>query len=635
MRKRVPIKNHTEEIKLVSHRCLTLCVIMAILMMLLVARLGWLQISRHNLFTTLSQKNWLDLVPVDPTRGLIYDRNGVLLAENIPVFSLDVIRDKVNNLPAAINAIRKFIDIDDNDLAQFHRQLYQHRRFDEVTLKLRLTASEVARFAENQYRFPGIFVHAHLIRFYPFGAAFSHVLGYVGRINIKELRSVDPINYSATNYIGKSGIEKFYENILHGTVGYEQAESNANGETIRTLKKIPATSGKDLWLTLDSKLQLATEKAFASRRGAAIVIDPNTGEVLAMVSTPGFDPNAFVTGISRKDYHALQQSSDQPLYDRALHGLYPPGSTIKPFLAIGALNDGVTTPEETIHDHGVFTLPNSKHVFHDWDWWRGGHGLVNLARSIIVSCDVYYFQLSQKLGIARIDAIMQMFGFGQATGIDLLQERAGIIASPDYKWRARHEAWYKGDTVISAIGQGFMQVTLLQLAYGVAAIAMRGDRHMPHLLRYTADPNQPRIAWQVASVNPITLQDNNAWQIVRDAMQRVMTSKEGTGAVHFGLTSAYTVAGKTGTAQVHNIRQHVHRENQAALPERLRDNSLFIGYAPVDHPRIAFAVIAQNDSDAPKIARDIVDAYMGILPLASPQSSTGAAPDRVNPVNHP
>ncbi|MDX1902408.1 MAG: penicillin-binding protein 2 [Gammaproteobacteria bacterium] len=607
MRKQVAIKNHTEEIHLITRRCIVASIIMAGLIAILMLRLVWLQVVKHHVFTTLSEKNWLDLVPVEPTRGLIYDRNGILLAENIPVFSLEIIPNKVDHLPDLLYDLSKIIQLSPNDIAQFHRQLKQHRRFDEVTLKLRLSEPEVARFAENQYHLNGAFVKAQLIRHYPFANTFSHVLGYVGRINPNDLKHIDATNYSATTYIGKSGIEKFYENTLHGKVGYEQTENDASGQALRILNKIHPEPGHDLWLTIDSRLQMAAEKAFENHRGALVAIDPNTGEILALVSEPGFDPNNFITGISNQDYQNLQNSTDRPLYNRAIRGLYPPGSTIKPFIALEGLDSGTTTPDLTIYDPGWYRLENSNHVFRDW--WRQGHGSVNLEKAIVSSCDVYFFDLAHHMGIQAIDDILDRFGFGQLTGIDMSEEIPGVLSSPAWKRRFKQQPWYEGDTLNSVIGQGFMQFTPLQLAQGAAALANHGQRFIPHLVREERDTQQNHFLHRPDPQPAVLLENAGWWNFVRDAMVGVITTRGGTG-YHFGRPKQYTVAAKTGTAQVHSMRQDQGRENQNDLPERLRDNSLFIGFAPIQHPQIAIAVVAENDNAAAsEIARKVLDHY--------------------------
>ena len=374
MYKRIPVKNHYQEIQLTARRSLIAMVVIAILVCFLISRLVWLQLYKKDVYTTLATNNWLDLVPTEPTRGLIYDRKGILLAENIPVFSLDIIPSDVQDLTGTLAGISNIIAISDNDLIQFRKQLKQHRRFDEIPLKLRLTEEEFGKFAENQHRFRGVTITARLMRHYPFGESFSHVLGYVGRINIQELNEIDATNYSASHYIGKLGIEKFYEDALHGNVGYQQVENDASGQSIRILKEIKGQPGKNLYLTLDSGLQLAAETALKGHRGAVVAIDPNNGDVLAMVSEPGYDPNLFVIGISQTDFQALQESSDRPLFNRALRGMYPPASTIKPFLALQGLEAGFINEDTQISDPGWFELSNGGHKYHDWKRGWSWHG---------------------------------------------------------------------------------------------------------------------------------------------------------------------------------------------------------------------------------------------------------------------
>lgn len=595
---------------MIGQRSMIAFVGICLLVLCLVARLAYLQIYKQDLYTTMATQNWLDLVPIEPTRGLIYDRNGVLLAENIPVFSLDLIPVKVNNLNNTLNELRKIIEISDNDIAQYKKQVKQHRRFDEIPLKLRLTEIEVARFAENQHRFPGVLVKARLMRHYPFGNSFSHVLGYVGRINTQELNEIDQTNYSASHYIGKLGIEKFYEEELHGDVGYEQVENDASGEALRTLKEIKGTPGKNIYLTIDSNLQLAAEKALHGNRGAIVIIQPATGQVLAMVSEPTYDPNLFVLGISQKDFHELQVSKDRPLYNRALRGLYPLASTIKPYIALAALNSGIITPSDTISDPGWFQLRNSEHHFRDWQ--HKGHGTVNISKAITVSCDTFFYGLAVKMGIHRIDNMLTQFGFGSPTGLDLDDELSGIVASPEWKRKMRGAHWYEGDTVISGIGQGFMQATPLQLAAAVSTIANRGERFMPYLLLGEQLPGKPYVAQAPTPLDPVTLTNADTWNIVIKAMQEVVSSPSGT-AYRFGRNAAYTAAGKTGTAQIITRRGNNANEedNQNLIAEHLRDHRIFVVFAPVENPQIAVAIISENSNTAIESAREIVDYYLG------------------------
>jgi len=633
MRRRTPLKNHIHEIQLVSQRSIAAFILMVFLVIALIVRLSYLQLSEHALYTTLSLKNSLDLIPAEPTRGLVYDRNGVLLAENIPVFSLDVIPYKVANLPKALAEIAKIIPIDDNDIVQFQKQLKQHRRFDEIPLKIRLSEAEVAKFSENNYRFPGFIVKARLIRHYPFDASLSHVLGYVGRINTSELSDIDSTNYSASNYIGKLGIEKYYEDELHGTVGYQQVENDASGEPIRVISQINPNPGKNLYLTLDSRLQIAAEKALLGHRGAIVAIQPSTGQVLAIVSQPSYDPNLFVAGISTQDYQALQESADRPLYNRALRGLYPPASTIKPFIAVGGLDTNVTSPNDSIYDPGWYQLKNSEHLFHDWR--RHGHGTVNMKRAITCSCDTYFYDLSSKLGIQRMDNVLNEFGFGELTGIDLEEELPGVLASPAWKRRAKGLPWYQGDTLITGIGQGYMQATPLQLATAVATIAMQGQRFTPYLVLAQQEPGKKLVPQSPSPLKKIMLSDKTIWNTIIGGMQNVMTSPEGTG-YRFGKVP-YTVAAKTGTAQVYSFSKTHYQTEDASIdeddiPERLRDHSLFIAFAPIDKPQIAIAVVVENSKLAANVARQVLDAYLvqiHKMRSAVPKVSTLAASQKV------
>lgn len=620
MQKRIPIKNPYREIQLVTRRSLIGVMLISLLILALIFRLAYLQISKHDIYTTLATQNWLDLVPIEPTRGLIYDRNGIMLAENIPVFSLDIVPYEVPNLKSTLNGLSKIISLSDSDLTQFQKQLKQHRRFDDIPLKLRLTDDEVARFTENQYRFPGARIQARLMRSYPYGESFTHVLGYVGRINAQELNEIDTINYSASHYIGKLGIEKYYEEELHGYVGYEQVENDASGKPIRVLKEIRSVPGKNIYLTIDSRLQFVAEKALKGHRGAVVAIEPATGQVLAMVSQPGYDPNLFVTGISQKDYQALQQSPDRPLYDRALRGLYPLASTIKPYFALQGLESGVITVKSTLYDPGWFELPNRSHTYHDWQ--RGGHGIVNVEKAIIKSCDTFFYDLASKMGIHRMDNILNAFGFGALTGIDLRGEMPGVVASPEWKKSMRGARWYQGDTILSGIGQGYMQATPLQLAVAAATLANRGQRTIPYLLLGSQMPGKPYLPLQPIPLEAVPMKDPRNWDTVIRAMQSVVDSPQGT-AYRFGRQHSYTIAGKTGTAQVIRKRGNPDEEdNQNSLPERLRDHHLFIAFAPVDQPKIAVAIVSENSSIAIEVARAMFDSYLGTQPNATRSDET-------------
>lgn len=622
MHKRILIKNHQQEMHLIFKRLMISIFAIFLMVSVLIGRLAVLQIYKRDVYSTLSTQNWLDLVPIEPTRGLIYDRNGTMLAENISVFSLDVIPLQVNDMNKTLAGISKLIAFSDNDLGQFQRQLKQHRRFEEIPLKLRLSEDEVSRFTENQHRFPGVFIKARLMRHYPLGETFSHVLGYVGRINAQELNEIDPINYSASHYIGKDGIEKFYEEELHGKVGYEEVENDASNKPVRILKQIKGTSGKNIYLTLDSGLQLIAQKAMEGYRGAIVAIAPDSGQVLAMVSAPSFDPNAFVTGINQKDFQALQSSQNRPLFNRALRGLYPLASTIKPFLALQGLNLGITTTDYTIVDHGWFQLNENSIPYRDWK--RIGHGKVDLNRAIASSCDIYFYELANKMGIRHMDNILTQFGFGAPTGIDLDDEVPGIVASPEWKLTAKGARWYDGDTIISGIGQGAMQSTPLQLAAASATLANRGQRFVPYLLLAEQLPGTPALPQQPIPLDPIKMREDKTWEIIVNAMQNVVTLPQGTAHKIFAET-AYTLAAKTGTAQVVSLRSTRDEENkQTNLPERLRDHHLFIAFAPVDHPKIALAIVTENNNAVSEIAKTVLDYYLGKKENVNRQSQDAA-----------
>ncbi len=601
---RISVHDHKLELHLFSRRLTLLSVCIAILCLCLITRLVYLQIFKHQIFTTLSKQNQVTLLPIPPTRGLIYDRHGVLLAENLPSFNLEVHPESIKDMSKTIKALQKIITITDADLKEFYKQLKQHRRYDPIPIRIKLTEQEVARFVVNRFHFPGVEVKARLLRHYPFGPAFSHTLGYVGRINTQELETINVANYSGSNFIGKVGIEKYYEKVLHGEVGYEQVETDASGRIIRVLNRTPPVAGNDIFLTIDAGLEQAAEQALEGLRGAVVVINPNNGEVLALVSTPLYDPNLFVQGISQKNYNTLRLSPDHPLYNRSIRGQYPLASTIKPFLALQALDIGVVSPQFRIWDPGWFRLPNNRHLYKDWK--RGGHGWVNLTRAVVVSCDTYFYQIAKWMGITQIDSILTKFGFGIPTGIDMQEELGGLVPSPAWKMDKKGEHWYTGDTLVSGIGQGYMLTTPIQLAAGVATLALHGKRYQVHLQLKQREPDNTELLYIPKTLFPVQLRHNSTWRIVTRAMRKVIT--EGTG-YRFGRDTPYTVAGKTGTAQVFSAKFHAPFQDKD-LPEHLRDHSLFIAFAPTRHPQIAIAVIVENSSKASHVARKVMDYYL-------------------------
>lgn len=600
----IRLKNTNSEVKLFNQRAIILSIAITILVIVLIARLAFLQIFEHARYITLSNQNQLNLIPIDPTRGLIYDRNGVLLAENLPVFSLDIIPDKVKNIQQTINELKKLIPISDTNLKDFHKFLLQKRRFEPVPLKLNLTETDVARFTINQWRFPGVLVNARLLRYYPYGQAYAHILGYMGRINQDELDDVDSANYSATNYIGKIGVEKYYETQLHGQVGYQQAESDASGRTVRIIKRTPPVAGNALYLTIDSALQKAAEEAFGDQPGALVAIDPNNGEILAMVSNPSYDPNLFVAGISDAVYKALQNAPNRPLYNRAIRGLFPPASTVKPYIALAALGAGVS-PTFAVNDNGYFYYGD--HVYKDWNWKKGGHGHVSIQRAISVSCDYFFYTMALKLGIKGLDNIFTAFGYGQPTGVDVGEELPGLVPTPAWKKRVKKQSWYPGDTIVAGIGQGYTLVTPIQLASAVSAMSQRGIHYMPHFMLKMIKPDGTIILPPHTRLPDIKFPQED-WDIVIAGMRGIFTVAGGTG-YHYGRDTPYTIAAKTGTAQVYNSRK-MSDSNQAALPFNLRDNSMFVAFAPMDKPLIAVAVIGEHSTNASAYARKVIDYYL-------------------------
>lgn len=594
-----------------AHRLLTSRIIMAgvivgLLVVVIFARLYYLQVYQHNRYTTLSDKNQISILPVSPKRGLIYDRDGLLLAENIPTFSLAIIPDKVSNIEDTIAQLREIIDISVEQLIVFKRLMQQRRRSDPIPIRFKLNEQEVAQFAVNQYRFPGVLVKAQLIRHYPSGASFSHVLGYLGYISAQELSQVNSVDYQATDFIGKVGIEKYYERLLHGKVGYEEAEKDASGRVVRVLKRASPVPGNDIYLTIDSSLQIAADKAMGDSRGAVVVMDPRNGEVLALVSKPNFDPNQFIQGFSHEAYQQLFTSKLRPLFNRAIRGQYPPASTIKPFIAVQALDANIINSDHKIYDPGWFELPNSSYRYRDWK--RNGHGWINLHRAIVASCDTFFYQLANLMGIEHINNVLRNFGFGQVTGIDLVAEQAGLIPDPAWKKQYNGESWYPGDTIITGIGQGYTLATPLQLALATAHIANKGKRIQAHLLLKQILPDQTTLINTLEEKPAMTLSNPQVWGQIIDAMDEVTTDLEGTG-IRFGHNSPYKVAAKTGTAQVVSTQQHTDK-NKGILPEELRDHSLFIAFAPVHDPEIAIAVIVENEKHAPNVARQVMDHYM-------------------------
>ncbi|MFJ4260185.1 MULTISPECIES: penicillin-binding protein 2 [Pseudomonas] len=603
----IRLKDHEKDARLVRNRVVVGAVAIMLLICVLIARLYYLQIIQYDYHSTLSENNRVHVQPIPPTRGLIFDRNGVIVADNRPSFSLSMTRERAGNWQEVLDTIVEVLELTADDRALFEKRMRQGRRpFEPVPILFELNEEQIARVAVNQFRLPGVEVVAQLVRHYPQGAHFAHSVGYVGRINEKELKTLDPVNYSGTHHIGKTGIERFYEDALHGQVGYEEVETNARGRVLRVLKRTDPKPGKDIVLSLDIKLQEAAEAALGGRRGAVVALDPRTGEVLAMVSQPSFDPNLFVTGISFKAYAELRDSIDRPLFNRVLRGLYPPGSTIKPAVAIAGLDSGVVNASSRVFDPGYYQLPNYDHKYRNWN--RSGDGWVDLDTAIMRSNDTYFYDLAHKMGIDRLSSYMNKFGIGQRVSLDMFEESAGLMPSREWKRATRRQAWFPGETLILGIGQGYMQATPLQLAQATALIANKGVWNRPHLAKTIE--GQPPV-----DENPmenIVLRDKSDWAKVTHGMEQVMHNARGT-ARKAAAGAQYRIAGKSGTAQVVAIKQG-EKYDRNKLQERHRDHALFVAFAPADDPKIVVSVMVENGESgsgvAAPVVRQIMDAWL-------------------------
>ena len=591
------------------------------LFLLLLARFVYVQVVQHEHYMTLAEQNRISIVPIVPNRGLILDRNGAVLAHNYTAFTLEITPSKVGNLEQTINDLSALIEITAKDRKRFKKLLDESHNFESLPIRTRLNDVEIARFSANRYRFPGMEIKARLFRHYPLGQIASHMVGYIGRINnadLERLEAADNLaNYRGSDHIGKAGLEQSYEKELHGTTGFAEVETDAGGRAVRTLSRTPPTSGNNLTLHVDLKLQQVAEQAFGNFRGALIAIEPKTGGVLAYLSKPGFDTNLFVDGIDTQNWDLLNNSPDKPMVNRAMHGQYPPGSTFKPFMALAALELNKRTESYGINDPGFFTLPGNSHRYRDWK--VGGHGFVNLHKSLVISCDTYYYGLAVDMGIDTIFNFISHFGFGKKTGIDIEGERTGLLPSTEWKMKRFKQKWYVGDTVSVGIGQGYNLATPLQLAVATATLANNGTQMRPQFVRQIENsktnvitPRPPEI------VSTLPIKPENL-TIVHNAL--VDVTRPGGTAARASAGAPYTMAGKTGTSQVIGIKQG-EKYVESRVAERHRDHALFIAYAPAENPKIAIAVLVENGghggSTAAPIARAVFDYYLlGKLP-ASP-----------------
>lgn len=622
-----PVRTPEQELARFRGRLAVAGVVALVCFGLLVARFFYLQVLRYDYYSTRAEDNRISLVPIVPNRGLITDRNGTVLARNYSAYTLEITPSKVADLEATIEALSKLVDILPKDRKRLKKLMDESKSFESLPIRNRLSDEEVARFIAQRYRFPGVELKARLFRDYPMGSFASHVIGYIGRINDRDLERIeeneDTANYRGTDHIGKAGLEKSYERELHGVTGFEEVEVDSGGRAVRALRRTPAVPGNNLILTVDLKLQEIAEKAFGNRRGALVAIEPGSGGVLALVSVPTFDPNLFVDGIAPQDWDELNTSPNHPMVNRALNGAYPPGSTFKPFMALAALMTGKRTPGQAIADPGYFDFGG--HHFRDDK--VGGHGMVDMYRSIVHSCDTYYYKLANDMGIDLIAQSIGQFGFGSRTGIDIEGESSGVLPSPEWKKRRfkkpEQQKWFGGETISIGIGQGYNSYTMLQLAHATATVAAGGVMFKPHLVKYienAKDGSRRMIEPQPIKTIPIKPEH---LETIRRSM--VGVNREGTGTRAFA-GAGYVAAGKTGTAQVFSLKGGKY---SSRITERLRDHALYIAFAPADKPTIALAVLVENggfgaESAAP-IARQVLDYYLlGKLPAGVAPEDPGA-----------
>lgn len=645
--RRVVIRNHTAEANLFARRTFIAFTGVLILLLVLFTNIYSLQVASYEKYQTRSNSNRIKLLPVAPNRGLIFDRNGVILADNKPVYSLAVIPEETKELKTSISEVSQLLDISVDRQNKFFKSVKSKRRFKQVELHPRLSEQQVALFSVNQHKFPGIFVDARLKRYYPFGKLTTHNLGYVARINRKDVKNLELAgkseNYAATHGIGKLGIEKYYEDILHGSIGHQEVEVNSQGRIIRTLDFTPPIPGKDLTLTLDIELQMIAKRALSGKRGAVVAMDPRTGGVLAMYSNPSYDGNLFVHGISNKNYNKLRSSTDSPFINRSVRG-YPPASTVKPFLAITGLEEKVITDKTKVWDPGWYQLDGLPNKYRDWKKW--GHGWVDLNRAIEQSCNTYFFNLAFKLGITKISTMMERFGFGDYTGIDIHEESKAIMPSVSWKRSRYNQSWYTGETLSVGIGQSYWTVTPLQLTQALTTLVNHGHRKVPHFLHATSElitsvegkNENITVAVNYEEQAPLVLKQEKNWDLVLNAMHRTVQVVGATGHAAFKDTH-YDAAGKTGSAQVASIKQD-EKYDAEKTQENKRDNAMFIAFAPYKNPEIVVAVAIENvakgggGTNAGPVARQIMDQYFGNRVITSSLDSSTQPTTVVVPHQH-
>ncbi|MDX7988337.1 peptidoglycan DD-transpeptidase MrdA [Xenorhabdus sp. 12] len=588
--KRTPFRDHSAESALFIRRALVAFIGIIVLTGVLIANLYKLQVTRHEDYQTRSNENRIKLLPIAPSRGIIYDRNGTPLAINRTIYQLEVVPQKVSDLDKVLEELRSVVGLTDEDIENFQKERKRTGPFKPITLKTPLTQVQVARFSVNQYRFPGLEVKGQQRRYYPYGSTLTHVIGYVAKINDKDLEQLNKDgvarDYAASHDIGKLGIERYYESVLHGKPGYEEVEVNNRGKVIRQLHEQPPEAGKDIYLSIDLELQTYIEELLATSRAAVVVTDPRTGEVLAMVSNPSYDPNPFVNGISFKNYAVLQNNPNHPMINRATYGTYPPASTVKPFIAVAALSSNVITKNTTIFDPGWWQLPNSEKRYRDWK--RSGHGKLDVHKSIMESADTFFYQLAYDMGIDKLSEWMSKFGYGQLTGIDLKEERPGNMPTREWKLKRYKKPWYQGDTISVGVGQGYWTATPMQMAKALMILINDGEVKTPHFLLKTRingemHPYRPPVSPPIGDIH------SGYWEIAKSGMYGAANSPTGTARRAF-VGTPYKAAVKSGTAQVFSYETY----NESKLAERLRDHKLMIAFAPFDNPTVAMSIILEN-----------------------------------------
>jgi penicillin-binding protein 2 len=636
MSRNVELRDHQRELYYFQIRLAVAGVIVLASFLLLFARFVYLQVVQHDHYHLLAEQNRVQIVPLVPNRGVIVDRNGVVLANNFAAYTLEIVPAKVADIDAVIEHLSEVVTITNKDRRRFQRMLEEVPDFSSIPIRTRLSDEEIARFAARQFHYPGVQINARLFRHYPLGDIGSHVVGYIGRVSESDYQALQArgraSNYSKSDYIGKVGLEQRYEKALRGITGFEHVETDANGRAVRTLRSLLPVSGNDLLLALDARLQQVAEQVFGEFRGSMVAIEPATGGVLALVSQPGFDPNMFVEGIDPQNWDALNNSPDHPLNNRALQGVYPPGSTFKPFMALAGLELGKRTPGFTINDPGYFQIGGSGRVFRDWK--RGGHGAVNMHKAIVQSCDTYFYGLAQDLGIDAIHEFISQFGLGRRTGIDIEGEVAGLLPSQEWKQRRFGQRWFVGDTISIGIGQGYNLTTPLQLAFATAILANNGRIFRPHVVQHIQDSQTKELATiEPQPIGQVDLKPENI-DLVRNAM--VDVTRPGGTAAWSGMGARYALAGKTGTSQVIGLRGQEYDDTR--IDERHRDHALFIAFAPADDPKIALAILVENggsgSATAAPIARKVIDFYLyGTLPKRpQPASAAQQRPSEPEPV---